>query len=63
MVATRLQRLSWVDAFNKLILRVSAVSIQPDIPRINPGPNSELSGISCSHSASAEQGQEAARDV
>lgn len=45
---------------NKLILRVPAISMQPDTPGINPGPNSELSGISCSHPASAEQGQGAA---
>lgn len=38
-----------------------AVSAQPDTPRINPGPNSELSGILCSHLASAKRGQEAAR--
>lgn len=50
-----------MDALNKLILRVPAVFIQPDTPRITPGSHSELSGISCSHSASAEQGQEAAR--
>lgn len=45
---------------DKLILRVPAISVQPDTPGINPGPNSELSGISCSHPASSEQGQGAA---
>lgn len=61
VVVTQLQNLSGWMLFNKLVLGVPAVSVQPDTLRINPGPNSELSDISCSHSASAEQGQEAAR--
>ena len=35
----------WVDASNRLLLGVPAVSVQRDAPRINPGPNSELFGI------------------